>query len=44
MVVGTKMDVSTLSAAELNNTLFDWMQQQMTQLEGNPPIIQDRKE
>jgi 1-acyl-sn-glycerol-3-phosphate acyltransferase len=42
MVVGPKMDVSTLSAAELNNTLFDWMQQQMTQLEGNPPIIQDR--
>jgi 1-acyl-sn-glycerol-3-phosphate acyltransferase len=43
MVVGPKIEVSSISAAELNQRLFDWMEAQMTQLEGKPPIMQERK-
>lgn len=43
MVVGERIDSKQTSAAELNQQLFEWMEQQMTRLEGNKPKLQDKK-
>lgn len=44
MVVGKKIPSQNHSPTELNQQLFDWMYQQMTQLEGQPPELQDTKQ
>lgn len=42
MVIGEKIDSRDTEAAALNQQLFDWMEQQMTRLEGNKPKPQDK--
>lgn len=43
MVIGEKIDSQGQDAAALNQHLFNWMEQQMTVLEGEKPRQQDRK-
>lgn len=43
MVIGEKIDSKDIDAATLNQQLFDWMQEQMTVLEGKIPVQQDKK-
>lgn len=43
MVIGASIAPADSSAAELNQNLFQWMQQQMTRLEGQEPVIVDKK-
>jgi 1-acyl-sn-glycerol-3-phosphate acyltransferase len=38
MLIGKKIDTQGLQAADLNQQLYDWMEQGMTQLEGKKPI------
>jgi 1-acyl-sn-glycerol-3-phosphate acyltransferase len=38
MLIGEKIDTQGLQAADLNQQLYDWMEQEMTQLEGKKPI------
>jgi 1-acyl-sn-glycerol-3-phosphate acyltransferase len=44
MVIGAKIATDDKNAAELNQQLFDWMEQQMTRLEGNKPVLLDKKQ
>jgi 1-acyl-sn-glycerol-3-phosphate acyltransferase len=44
MVIGTKINTDGKSATELNHELFDWMERQMTRLEGRKPALVDRKQ
>lgn len=37
MLIGKKIDTQGLQAADLNQQLYDWMEQGMTQLEGKKP-------
>jgi 1-acyl-sn-glycerol-3-phosphate acyltransferase len=37
MLIGKKIDTQGLQAADLNQQLYDWMEQRMTQLEGKKP-------
>ena len=39
MVIGKKINTEGQSAAALNQQLFDWMQQEMTKLEGKAPEL-----
>jgi 1-acyl-sn-glycerol-3-phosphate acyltransferase len=43
MVIGEKIDSQGQDAAALNQHLFNWMEEQMTVLEGEKPRQQDRK-
>ncbi|MBD3634436.1 MAG: 1-acyl-sn-glycerol-3-phosphate acyltransferase [Methylophaga sp.] len=43
MVIGNKIETAGVDAASLNQQLFEWMQQQMTKLEGKKPLQQDKK-
>ncbi len=43
MVIGNKIETTGVDAASLNQQLFEWMQQQMTKLEGKKPLQQDKK-
>jgi 1-acyl-sn-glycerol-3-phosphate acyltransferase len=43
MVIGEKIETGGVDAAALNQQLFEWMQQQMTRLEGKKPLQQDKK-
>ncbi|GLQ00948.1 lysophospholipid acyltransferase family protein [Methylophaga thalassica] len=43
MTIGKKMATDSLSAAELNQQLFDWMELQQTKLEGKKPMLLDKK-
>lgn len=38
MLIGEKIETQGLQAADLNQQLYDWMEQGMTQLEGKKPI------
>lgn len=42
MKIGAKMATDNLSATELNQQLFDWMEVQMTELEGSKPVLLER--
>ncbi len=44
MVIGKKIDTSNADAGILNQQLFEWMQQQMTKLEGKKPLQQDKNQ
>lgn len=43
MQIGAKIDTSGIEAADLNQQLYDWMEQTMTQLEGKKPQQQARQ-
>ncbi|MTI63635.1 lysophospholipid acyltransferase family protein [Methylophaga sp.] len=43
MVIGEKIETSGVDAGALNQQLFEWMQLQMTRLEGKKPLQQDKK-
>jgi len=43
MQIGAKIDTSGIQAADLNQQLYDWMEQTMTQLEGKKPQQQARQ-
>lgn len=43
MVIGNKIETTGVDAGSLNQQLFEWMQQQMTKLEGKKPLQQDKK-
>jgi 1-acyl-sn-glycerol-3-phosphate acyltransferase len=43
MQIGAKIDTSGVQAADLNQQLYDWMEQTMTQLEGKKPQQQARQ-
>lgn len=43
MVIGNKIETAGVDAASLNQQLFEWMQQQMTKLEGKKPLQLDKK-
>lgn len=43
MVIGERIETKGADVGALNQQLFDWMQQQMTRLEGQKPIQQDKK-
>lgn len=43
MVIGEKQTSQNTTPAELNQQLFDWMESQMTQLEGQKPVMQEKK-
>jgi len=43
MVIGEKISSNNIAAGDLNQQLFDWMESQMTQLEGQKPAMHDRK-
>lgn len=43
MVIGEKIETRGVEAGALNQQLFEWMQQQMTRLEGKKPLQQDKK-
>jgi 1-acyl-sn-glycerol-3-phosphate acyltransferase len=44
MVIGEKIDTRGVEPAALNQQLYDWMQKQMTKLEGKQPQPLDRKQ
>lgn len=44
MVIGKKIETSDVDAGILNQQLFEWMQQQMTKLEGKKPLQQDKNQ
>jgi 1-acyl-sn-glycerol-3-phosphate acyltransferase len=44
MQIGAKIDTSGIEAADLNQQLYDWMEQTMTQLEGKKPQQQARQQ
>ncbi len=44
MVIGNKIETTDIDAGALNQQLFEWMQQQMTKLEGKKPLQQDKKQ
>jgi 1-acyl-sn-glycerol-3-phosphate acyltransferase len=43
MQIGEKIETSGIQAADLNQQLYDWMEQTMTQLEGKKPEQQARQ-
>lgn len=43
MVIGEKIASKDVAASDLNQQLFDWMEDKMTQLEGQKPVLQERK-
>lgn len=43
MVIGEKIASKDVAAGDLNQQLFDWMEDKMTQLEGQKPVLQERK-
>ena len=43
MVIGKKVASKGMAAGDLNQQLFDWMEDKMTQLEGQKPVLQERK-
>lgn len=43
MVIGEKISSQNKVAADLNQQLFEWMEHQMTELEGQKPVMQDKK-
>lgn len=43
MQIGKKIETSGIQAADLNQQLYDWMEQTMTQLEGKKPEQQARQ-
>lgn len=43
MVIGEKVDTRDTDAGVLNQQMYDWMEQQMTRLEGQKPKPRDRK-
>jgi len=44
MVIGAKIMVEESTATQLNNRVFQWMEDQMTRLEGSPPKISVKKD
>jgi 1-acyl-sn-glycerol-3-phosphate acyltransferase len=38
MIIGSKITVKDMTAAELNNHVYQWMENEMTQLEGKQPV------
>ncbi|WP_438971719.1 lysophospholipid acyltransferase family protein [Methylophaga sp.] len=43
MVIGKKISSQGVAAGDLNQQLFDWMEDQMTLLEGQKPVMHERK-
>lgn len=43
LVIGDKIAIEGNSASDLNQTVFDWMEKEMTSLEGKKPVLQSRK-
>lgn len=43
MVIGEKIASKGVAAGDLNQQLYDWMEDKMTQLEGQKPVLQERK-
>jgi 1-acyl-sn-glycerol-3-phosphate acyltransferase len=43
MVIGEKIPSKDIAAGDLNQQLFEWMEARMTELEGQKPVLQDRK-
>jgi len=43
MVIGKKIASQDVTAGDLNQQLFNWMEDKMTQLEGQKPVLQERK-
>ena len=41
--LGEKIASKDVAAGDLNQQLFDWMEDKMTQLEGQKPVLQERK-
>jgi len=43
MVIGEKIPTQGVTAGDLNQQLFKWMDARMTELEGQKPVLQDKK-
>lgn len=43
LVIGEMIDSKGMSASEVNEKVYQWMEAQMTQLEGQKPEVKERE-